>query len=264
VTPDVGAWDGVAVSTAVTGGARNDVWQGTSHAGPVAIRRSRRSAASLAWELELITFLDRHDFVVPVPHAARDGVFAIDGVVVSRWIDGIEPVTPDDWRLVARELRRLHDACRTWPQRPGCVAVSELARNDRSVDADLSVLPDDVAADVLAVFATVAAWPRSVVHGDPGAANIRITADGRVGLLDWDESRVDVVLHDLSELGAQVLDDDEQRVAQRLSHAWETANAWTVEPRYARRRLAQLRGDGTGETAGETAEPVRDGSGPNP
>ena len=57
---------------------------------------------------------------------------------------------------------------------------------------------------------------------------------------DWDESRVDVVWHDLSNLGVQVLDDARHVAALRLSDAWEAANAWLLEPDYARRRLARL------------------------
>ncbi len=65
--------------------------------------------------------------------------------------------------------------------------------------------------------------------------------DGRVGLLDWDESRVDAVHRDVANLGVRVLDDGEHQRALRCADAWEAANAWTAEPAYARRRLAQLR-----------------------
>ena len=46
---------------------------------------------------------------------------------------------------------------------------------------------------------------------------------------------------DLSGLGVLVLDDETHRRANVLSHAWETINAWAVEPDYAARRLAALR-----------------------
>lgn len=92
----------------------------------------------------------------------------------------------------------------------------------------------------MAVFASFDDVPTAVVHGDPGADNIRIGPDGSVGLLDWDESRVDLIWHDLSNLGLQVLNDEEHRRAQRLSNAWEAANGWVLEPDYARRRLQLL------------------------
>ena len=39
----------------------------------------------------------------------------------------------------------------------------------------------------------------AVVHGDPCAANVRVSADG-IGLLDWDEARVDHPDLDLADL----------------------------------------------------------------
>lgn len=164
-------------------------------------------------------------------------------MVVQRWIDGREPATGQDWRLVAAKLQRLHRACAGHSQRPGCVEVTRLTRRGASVDADLAVVPDEVAAELLGVFAEFGDAPVSVVHGDPGPSNIRLTEDGRVGLLNWDESRVDVVFHDLSNLGVQVMNDHDHRRAQRLSHAWEAVNAWTLEPEYARQRLQALRHD---------------------
>lgn len=73
------------------------------------------------------------------------------------------------------------------------------------------------------------------------AGNIRIGDSDVVGLLDFDESRVDVAWHDLSNLGIQVLDDADHAQAARLSDAWEAANGWVLEPQYAQRRLEALR-----------------------
>lgn len=238
--PDVAAWNDVTLVERVAEGQRNEVWFGESSNGPVAVRRSRRSGASLAWELELIGALDVAGFRVPVVVRTDDGASSHDGVVVQRWLDGRPPSSDEGWRAVGAELSRLHDVFRGWPQRPGCVAAPELGRHGRSVDVDMSALPDEVADVVLGAFRAVGHVEVSVVHGDPGAPNIRIDDDGRVGLLDWDESRVDVVFHDLSELGVQVLYDDDHRRAVRLSHAWEAANAWHLEPEYARNRLKRL------------------------
>jgi aminoglycoside phosphotransferase (APT) family kinase protein len=110
----------------------------------------------------------------------------------------------------------------------------------RSVDACIADLPDEVGTLVLGVFASLADVPVSLIHGDPGSSNIRITDVGQVVLLDWDESRVDLTWHDLSNLGVTVLDTEAHRRAVQLSHAWEAINAWTAEPDYARSRLANL------------------------
>lgn len=239
--PDVSAWSGVELVERVAEGQRNEVWTGTSPHGPVAVRRSRRPPGSLAWELALIDTLDAAGFLVPVVIRADSGAATHGAVVVQRWIEGRRPSTAADWVAVAAELQRLHATCGDHPQRPGCTVAPRLGRHGRSVDADMSALPDDVAADVMAAFAATDHVVRSVVHGDPGAPNIRITSDGRVGLLDWDESRVDVVWHDLSELGARVLDPADAVLARRLSDAWECVNAWVAEPAYAHRRLQRLR-----------------------
>ncbi len=246
------AWTGLDAIAPVIGGARNRVWQGVlrrpeppSGLGPdgaVSIRISRRSGPSLAWELGLLDRLDRAGFRVPQVIAADDGRLEVDGVVVQAWLGGREPRDDEDWHRVAEELGRLHRLTTDHGQRPGCCPVTELAVRRRSVDADLDRVPPDVERTVVEVFAAVADVAVAVVHGDPGPGNIRIDDDGRVGLLDWDESRVDVVWHDLSNLGVAVLGPTDRARAERLSDAWEAVNGWVAEPAYARRRLARLRG----------------------
>ncbi|MEM9203443.1 MAG: phosphotransferase [Actinomycetota bacterium] len=237
---EIDPWPGLELGDPLGGGSRSEVWAGLHNGQRAVVRQSRRSAASLEWELDLMDTLAAHGFVVPAAIPTDDGRRSVDGLVVQTWIDGRPPISDDDWRLVATELQRLHTVGRDHRQRPECCVVTEIHDTRRSVDADLDSLPTQVAALVLAEFASVAHVGRSLIHGDPGPENLRITAQGRVGLLDWDESRVDVVWHDLSNLGVQVLDDDTHGRAERLSHAWEAANGWTTEPEYARRRLAAL------------------------
>jgi Ser/Thr protein kinase RdoA (MazF antagonist) len=238
---DLTAWTGVELHERLSGGTRNEVWRGTSIDGQVVVRRSRRTAESLAWELDLMAELDAAGFVVPVPIKTDDGRVSSAGVTVQRWIEGRPPSSIDDWRLVADELLRVHRVTRGRPQRPGCVVTTELTRVRRSVDASMALVPERVATELLEVFAEFGDVETSVIHGDPGPANIRMGFDGRVGLLDWDESRVDIVFHDLSNLGVQVLSDRDHARALDLSDAWEAVNAWVTEPEYARRRLAELR-----------------------
>jgi Ser/Thr protein kinase RdoA (MazF antagonist) len=161
-------------------------------------------------------------------------------VVVQTWLDGRQPSSEADWGRVARELQRLHSATADHRQRPGCATVRELRAKRRSVDADLDAIPPEITDRILAVFDRLGNVPLAVVHGDPGSENIRIGADGTVSLVDWDESRVDLTWHDLSNLGVQVLDDDDHHRAQLLSNAWEAANGWASEPEYALRRFKLL------------------------
>jgi len=69
----VAAWSGVVLESPVPDGHRNEVWAARSPDGRCAVRRSRRSSASLQWELELIEHLDRAGFLVPVPVRTSDG-----------------------------------------------------------------------------------------------------------------------------------------------------------------------------------------------
>ena len=192
-----------------------------------------------------MTTVAGHGFHVAEPVPTIDGALTCERIIVQRWVGGHKPSSPQDWALVADELRRLHDLARDVGQRPGCCVVAELADRRTSVDADLDRVPADVAALVTGVFADFEDVRTAVVHGDPAGSNVRVD-DGLVWLLDSDESRVDLVWHDLSNLGVAVLDPIAHARAQRLSDAWEAINAWQVEPEYARMRLQRLRGAPSG------------------
>ncbi|MEM7094584.1 MAG: phosphotransferase [Actinomycetota bacterium] len=236
----IAGWPGIELIERVQEGNRNEVWRGRMGSTSVSVRRSRRSPESLGWELDLIANLAAAGFRVAQVVPSTAGQPHHEGVVVQRWLDGRAPGSDDDWTLVAATLRRVHAFGPNYPQRPGCLSSPELTRTSRSVDAHMDALPDDVAALVLTVFAEMRDVPTTLIHGDPTASNLRIDDDGRVGLLDFDESRVDLSWHDLSNLGVEVLPTADHAQATRLSHAWETANAWVAEPDYARQRLAAL------------------------
>lgn len=238
---DTSSWPGLQLVEQMKDGNRNEVWRGELDGLSVAVRQSARSPASLDWELDLITFLETQGFAVPTIVPAETGARSSNGVVVQSWLVGREPSTEADWRAVATELSRLHQTTANYEQRPGCCSINDLPERRRSVDADLDALPPDVCQEILAVFAAFTDVPIALIHGDPHGPNLRIMADGIVGLLDWDESRVDATWHDLSNLGIQVLADRDHVRAQRLSHAWEAANGWLAEPSYAQARLEELR-----------------------
>lgn len=233
-------WPGLLVVEAVSDGARSSVWRGELAGRAVAIRRTKRSIPSLEWELQLLIDLDRAGFRVPVPMPAVDGALHVDGWNVVTWLDGREPSTEDDWRLVAAELRRIHRRFRRYGQRPGTASVLDLSVARRSVDADLDRTPLEVIERCLPHFDPYLEAHRSVIHGDVHAGNVRLTDSGRVGLLDWDETRVDICDLDLSNLGTAVLSGRRQAAAEAAAHAWEALNGWVVEPAYAQSRLDQL------------------------
>jgi Ser/Thr protein kinase RdoA (MazF antagonist) len=226
---DLTPWGAPPIGERLGGGHRNAVYR----AGDWVVRRSRRSAYSLAWELNLLDHLAHNGFLVPKVVPAKDGRTHVDNVVVQEWLPGREP-THDDWPRVAQELRRLHALLADWPPRPDLPGTRDLLTTDRGGDVALTAMPPE------AVTACRRAWqaltgPTTVIHGDPCAPNIRVL-DDRIGFLDWDEARVDHPWLDLADLPGLTVPPE----ATAAIDAWEAANAWLLEPGYARRRLARL------------------------
>jgi Ser/Thr protein kinase RdoA (MazF antagonist) len=230
-------WGGVTVVGRLGGGHRNEVLELRRRGERLVGRVTRRSPASLEWELDLMRFLAEHGFTVPSVIPADDGRSHVDGVVVQRWLPGRAP-TSYDWPAVAAELGRLHAVTAGYPQRPGFRSTADLLTEDRGGDIDLTTMPPDAVASCRTAWASLTG-PHAVVHGDPGEANIRVTDDG-IGLLDWDEARVDHPDLDLADLPVPVLPHPRNRVARAAVNAWEAAAGWALEPAYARRRLAEL------------------------
>lgn len=237
-------WGRAEVIGALGGGNRNTVLEIRIGGRRLAARRSRRDPASLDWEIALLDYLAGHGLRVPVAVSARDGRRHIDGVVVQTWLDGTPP-GDRDWPAVAAALRTLHALTAGWPQRPGFASTRELLTADRGGDVDLSEMPGDAVATCRRAWAALAGTPQAVVHGDPGPANIRVNS-GRVGLLDWDEARIDHTDLDLAELPGCHLPPDRLAAARLATTAWETANGWILEPSYARRQLTLLRSGRSG------------------
>lgn len=235
------AWGQLTVVGPLAGGNRNAVLEVCRGQERLVARRSLRAPASLDWEINLLGYLGYQGLRVPVIIPAVDGRRHIDGVLVQSWLDGMPPES-GDWPAVAATLRRLHAVTAGWPQRPGFVSTRELLKAERSGDVDLSVMPAEAVAACRAAWQRLAGTPRAVVHGDPGPSNIRISSDG-VGLLDWDEARVDYVDLDLADLPATDLLPARLTAARAAVRAWEAANGWTVEPSYARRQLALLQAE---------------------
>jgi len=233
------AWGPLEVIGVLGGGNRNTVLEARLDVQRVVVRRSRRPSASLAWEADLLEHLARNGLRVPAVVPAHGGRRHIDGVMVQTWLDGAPPETAD-WPAVAAYLRRLHEITATWPQRPGSASTRDLLTTDRGGDVDLSAMPPDAVADCRRAWARLQGSPQAVVHGDPGPANVRISADGP-GLLDWDEARVDYTDLDLAELPGGELPPPRLAAARQAATAWEAANGWIIEPSYARHQLQLLR-----------------------
>lgn len=224
----------------LTGGVANDVWSVRLNGQLAVARRGTRSDADLAWETELLVWLDRNGLSVPVPIPSSDGRLFIDGVVVMRYVEGGPPETEADWRRVADTLRRLHRLTAGWPQRPGWRSSSELLHAEKGTKVDLGAMPPEAVARCRAAWARLDGKQTCVVHGNPtNPNNIRISAD-RVTLIDWDEAHVDVPELDLVlPYNAAGLDEKTHDIAAQASAAWEAAVCWDDD--YSIKRLAEVR-----------------------
>lgn len=233
------AWGDADIVRPLSGGNRNAVMEIRLDGRRLVARQSRRQAASLDWEADLLGHLARHGMRVPSVVPTRDGRDHAAGVMVLTWLDGTPPGS-HDWPAVYAALQRLHDLTSDWPQRPGFRSTAELMTADAGGDVDLTAMPADAVADCRRAWAALAGTPMAVVHGDPGPDNIRVS-DAGVGLLDWDEARRDHTDLDLVSLPGTLLPAGRQAAASTAVTAWEAANGWLVEPSYARSQLARLR-----------------------
>ena len=235
-------WGDVEVEADVSG-LRNRVWTIRLRGERCVARKNERSGEVLDWELDLLAALQDQGFTVPLPIATASGERRIGGLVVLSFIEGREPEGKRDAGLVGDELRRLHSLLPARPQRPGFRTCHELIATDTGGDVDMSLLPPEDAALCRSTWRQLPEREPAVIHGDPSPTNIRIDGD-RVGLLDWDEARIDSPLLDLGALpdaeSAGLSADDFDR-ARLASVAWEVAVCWQLEDEYARRRLLELR-----------------------
>jgi len=236
----LGRWgDHVARIEPLAGGVANEVWSVRVDGHRAVGRLGARSDADLAWETELLQYLDREGLNVPVPIPTTDGRLFADGLVVMTHLDGGPPETPADWRRVAGTLRRLHRSTQGRAQRPGWRSSTDLLHAGTGTRIDLGAMPPEGVARCRAAWARLTGRRTCVVHGDPNPGNIRMTAR-QVALIDWDEAHVDVPDLDLVLPGnAAGLDDDELDIAAQASAAWQAAVCW--DDAYAAERLAEVR-----------------------
>jgi Ser/Thr protein kinase RdoA (MazF antagonist) len=223
----------------LAGGVANDVWSVRVNGQLAVGRLGARSDADLAWETELLQYLDREGLTVPVPIPTTDGRLFAGGLVVMTYLEGGPPETKAGRRRVAGTLRQLHRLTQGWPQRPGWRSSTDLLHAGTGTKIDLGAMPPESVARCRAAWARLTGRPACVVHGDPNAGNVRMTAN-QVALIDWDESHVDVPDLDLVLPGnAAGLDDGAHDIAAQASAAWEAAVCWDDE--YAVKRLAEVR-----------------------
>jgi Ser/Thr protein kinase RdoA (MazF antagonist) len=231
--------DDVARVAPLGGGGVNEVWS-VRVSGQVAVARlGVRSDADLAWETDLLRHLDRAGLSVPVPIATRSGRLFADGLVVMSYVEGEPPETEADWRRVAGALRQLHRLTLGWPQCPGWRSSIDLLHAETGTKIDLGAMPPEGVARCRTAWARFAGHQTCVIHSDPTPGNIRMSAD-RVGIIDWDESHVDVADLDLLlPHNADDLSDGAYDIAEQAFAAWDATRCWGHE--FAVEQLAKVR-----------------------
>jgi Ser/Thr protein kinase RdoA (MazF antagonist) len=231
--------DDVARIEPLAGGVVNEVWSVRVNGQLAVGRLGARSDADLAWETDLLWHLDREGLTVPVPIATTSGLLFADGLVVMSCVEGEPPETEADWRRVADMLRQLHRLTRGWPQRPGWRSSTDLLHAETGTKIDLGAMPPEGVARCRAAWRRLAGHQTCVIHSDPTPGNIRMTAD-RVGIIDWDESHVDVADFDLLlPHNAADLSDVAHDIAAQAFAAWDAARCWGHE--FAVEQLAKVR-----------------------
>jgi Ser/Thr protein kinase RdoA (MazF antagonist) len=224
----------------LAGGSSNDVWSVRIDGRLAVARLGKRSDADLAWEAELLQYLEGNGLSVPTPIPTTDSRLFVRGLVVMDYMDGGPPETASDWRRVAGTLRELHRLTVGWPQRPGWKSSTDLLGANRGTRIDLDAMPPEAVARCRAAWRRLEGRETCVVHGNPNnPGNIRMNAHC-VALIDWDEAHVDVPDLDLvlPHNGAG-LDGAAHDIAAQASAAWEAAVCWQDD--YAVKRLAEVR-----------------------
>ncbi|WP_064710106.1 phosphotransferase enzyme family protein [Rhizobium bangladeshense] len=230
---------GAARIERLSGGVANEIWSVRVRGQLAVARLGTRSDADLAWEADLLQYLDRQGLSVPVPLPTTDGRLFADGLVVMEYMHGDPPRTESDWRRVAETSRELHRLTRGWPQRPGWRSSSDLLNAETGTRIDLTAMPPEGVARCRAAWSRLVGRETSVVHGDLNPGNVRMTTD-HVTLIDWDESHVDVSDLDLVlPYNAAGLEEEAYDIAAQASAAWEAAVCWDDD--YSKKRLAEVR-----------------------
>ncbi len=179
---------------------------------------------------------EQSGFIVPKLLKSTQGRYIEQGWTCEPFLDGGMFQTAELSHIASR-LQLLQVNAGNVRQRPGFLAASDLIGCDFGGDIDLRVMPADIAALCRCAWSEVANRSRSVVHGDLNASNVIWTVNGGIGLIDWDEARVDGTLFDNFQIGRH----DPGGVEGMAVLAWEIASSWVLEPEYAKRMAEKLR-----------------------
>jgi Ser/Thr protein kinase RdoA (MazF antagonist) len=225
------AWGEYKILAPLEGGFRNTAFLVESHTTKRVAKTTRRSEAAIRWLQPVHAMAQQAGFVTPDLIATRDGTLVVHGVTLETFIEGHAP-TSQALLEMQSQIQTFHDLTREIPQRPGFASSIELLHETSGGDVNLNAMPNELVTLCREHWREHASQAQSVVHGDLNANNVLITKNGRYGLVDWDETRVDISDFDTQALRRTSGTTLDLRNTTWLE-AWEVAVCWQVEPAYA-------------------------------
>lgn len=235
--PPTEAWGLTGDLSALTGGNRNRVYRLGAGEKAFAFKSTTRSAAALEWLTPVHKAAAQAGFIVPRLRRSHGGAVVVMGWTCEPWIDG-RNATWSDLGALRMKVEKFHDFSALLGQRPGFASASDMMDCDRGGDCDLSLMPPALVGLCRAAWRDLSHQPQATVHGDLNPGNVKLLQNGQFALLDWDEARRDARVFDQEPMGR----DPAAGITDPAVMAWEIANAWRIEPDYAR-QLAQRLSD---------------------
>lgn len=219
----------------LAGGHRNHAF-GTVCSGlgqQLVFKSTRRSEPALEWLSAVQKIAEGVGFVVPQLIANHNGRLVENGWTCEPYIDG-NLFSADELPTIRSKLVAFHAETKDIPQRPGFLSSRDLIELEYGGDVDLRGMPADLVGRCRGWWSAVSKQTEAVVHGDINPGNLIRCPDGKIALIDWDESRRDRVLFDMAVVGKSSAEDRSARLA------WEVACSWRIEPEHARQIASRL------------------------
>ncbi len=230
--PPIYLWQVTAPLQPLHGGHRNMAFRTVGLAQNLVFKTTRRSESAMRWLEAVHNHAAQAGFRVPRLAHSHKGNLIEAGWTCEPFLDG-RAFKPDEIPLIAPLINNFHTRLTGHPQRPGFLSAAALAKHGKGGDVNLAALPPRLAAICQHLWADLP--PTTVVHGDLNPANLILCDTGEMGLIDWDECRVDAPIFDTGHLRAPLT----TREALVLK-SWEAACSWQLEPAYARGLLAEI------------------------
>lgn len=229
--PELSAFGAFRAVHPMDGGRLATVWRVEDSLGRAFVaRRTARTEPQLRWVLTVQRLARQAGFRVAPFRAASSGALGPGGWTLEPMLEGRGAGLREMASLLPR-IAEFHALGQGMKQRPGFVSSLDLLSGEIGGDVDLGGLPPKLVAACRAAWAPFTGQAETSVHGDLGPGNV-LLGPGGPALIDWDEARLDLPLHDLA--ACTTLPEAEARAQM----AFEMAVCWRKDPAYAR-TLAQ-------------------------